>query len=78
MFNDEFYIGAIIDKRTIEHREENFAPVAALVAFWLATKFLERYPATLDDLMEMCDNRVQVCFLSHFPDFIYWLLRWKH
>ena len=50
------------DKRTIEQRDETFAPVAALVAFWLATKFLERYPATLDDLMEMCDNRVQVSF----------------
>ena len=50
------------DKRTIEQRDKMFAPVAALVAFWLATKFLERYPATLDDLMEVCGNRVKVSF----------------
>jgi len=45
------------DKSPIEDRIENFASKFSLIAFWLATKFLERYPALIDDLQQWGSNR---------------------
>lgn len=55
------------DKNTpIEQRHPNFAASIGLVAFWLASKFMERYPAGLDDLIKYSNDQLQVAIFNQF------------
>lgn len=66
------------DKNTpIEQRHPNFAASIGLVAFWLASKFMERYPAGLDDLIKYSNDQLQPEVLRKAERRVFQVLNWN-
>jgi len=61
----------------IERRHPNFAASIGLVAFWLAFKFMKRYPATLDDLIKYSNNQLQADVLRKAEREVFQVLNWN-
>merc|ERR1711892_753931 len=65
------------DASSIERRHPNFAASIGLVAFWLASKFMGRYPATLDDLIKYSNNQLQPDVLRKAERKVFQVLNWN-